>query len=124
MRQKHETTTPTMRTPAGEIYGVLVMDKTDGLTSHNVVAVVRRTLVTRQVGHFGTLDPFATGVLPLSVGKATRFAQFYLKSRKVYQGTIRFGHATDTYDATGQPSSNGVTPHLDPEAVERVFRDF
>jgi tRNA pseudouridine55 synthase len=58
------------------------------------------------------------------VGKATRFAQFYLKSRKAYQGTIRFGHSTDTYDATGQPSSESVTPHLDPVAMERVFRDF
>jgi len=118
------TNSPEPQTAHRDLCGVFIIDKPAGWTSHDVVAALRRLLHTRQVGHFGTLDPFATGVLPLSVGKATRFAQFYLKSRKVYQGTIRFGHATDTYDATGQPSSNGVTPHLDPEAVERVFRDF
>ncbi len=94
------------------------------MTSHDVVAAVRRLLNTRQVGHFGTLDPFATGVLPLSVGKATRFAQFYLKSRKAYQGTIRFGFSTDTYDATGQPTSEPLAPGLEPLRLEKVFRDF
>ena len=84
-----------------EISGILLIDKPAGITSHDVVAAVRRTLGMKQVGHFGTLDPFATGVLPLSLGKATRFAQFYLKSRKAYEGTIRFGFSTDTYDATG-----------------------
>jgi tRNA pseudouridine55 synthase len=78
----------------------------------------------KQVGHFGTLDPFATGVLPLSLGKATRFAQFYLKSRKAYEGTIRFGFSTDTYDATGQPTSEPMAPHLERSALERVFREF
>jgi tRNA pseudouridine55 synthase len=112
------------QTASRELCGVFVVDKPAGWTSHDVVAGLRRLLRTRQVGHFGTLDPFATGVLPLSVGKATRFAQFYLKSRKAYEGTIRFGHATDTYDATGQPSSERVIPRLDPAAVERVFRDF
>jgi tRNA pseudouridine55 synthase len=85
-----------------EISGVLVMDKPAGLTSHDVVARARKILATRQIGHFGTLDPFATGILPLSVGKATRFAQFYLKSRKAYEGVIRFGFATDTYDSDGE----------------------
>jgi tRNA pseudouridine55 synthase len=107
-----------------DLCGVFIIDKPAGWTSHDVVAALRRLVHTRQVGHFGTLDPFATGVLPLSVGKATRFAQFYLKSRKAYEGTICFGHATDTYDATGQLSSERVTPNLDPAAVERVFRDF
>ena len=78
-----------------------MIDKPAGMTSHDVVAAVRRILRIRQIGHFGTLDPFATGVLPLSIGKATRFAQFYLKSRKAYAGVIRFGFSTDTYDATG-----------------------
>ncbi len=112
------------RTPNSELSGVFVIDKPAGWTSHDVVAALRRLLRTRQVGHFGTLDPFATGVLPLSVGKATRFAQFYLKSRKAYEGTIRFGYATDTYDATGQPSSERVTAHLDSIALERVFGDL
>ena len=115
---------PEPQTANRDLCGVFIIDKPAGWTSHDVVAALRRLLHTRQVGHFGTLDPFATGVLPLSVGKATRFAQFYLKSRKAYQGTIRFGHATDTYDATGQPSSEYIAPHLDPVAMERVFRDF
>jgi tRNA pseudouridine55 synthase len=107
-----------------EICGVLVLDKPAGLTSHDVVAAVRRTLGVRSVGHFGTLDPFATGVLPISVGKATRFAQFYLKSRKAYEGTIRFGFSTDTYDATGQPAADPVPVELDRVTLERVFRGF
>jgi tRNA pseudouridine55 synthase len=104
--------------------GVLVVDKPRGLTSHDVVAVARRLLHIRQIGHFGTLDPFATGVLPLSVGKATRFAQFYLKSRKAYEGTIRFGFSTDTYDATGQPASEPAAAELDAKVVEQAFHDY
>jgi tRNA pseudouridine55 synthase len=107
-----------------EINGVLVMDKPAGLTSHDVVARVRRIVGTRQVGHFGTLDPFATDVLPMSVGKATRFAQFYLKSRKAYEGQIRFGFSTDTYDATGKPSSEAVPVSIDAQALEKLFRQF
>jgi tRNA pseudouridine55 synthase len=115
---------PETRTPNPELSGVFIVDKPAGWTSHDVVAALRRLLGIRQIGHFGTLDPFATGVLPLSVGKATRFAQFYLKSRKAYQGTMRFGYATDTYDATGQPASERATPHLDAVVLEGVFRDF
>jgi tRNA pseudouridine55 synthase len=107
-----------------EISGVLIIDKPAGFTSHDVVARVRRILGIRQVGHFGTLDPFATGVLPVSVGKATRFAQFYLKSRKSYEGTIHFGFSTDTYDATGQPSSEPVAVAIDPQVLEKFFREF
>src|SRR5208282_6069957 len=107
-----------------EITGVLVIHKPAGITSHDVVARVRKILRQRQVGHFGTLDPFATGVLPVSVGKATRFAQFYLKSRKAYEGTIRFGFSTDTYDTTGQPTSESLSVVLDGEILERIFREF
>jgi len=106
------------------ISGVLIIDKPAGLTSHDVVAQVRRILGIRQVGHFGTLDPFATGVLPVSVGKATRFAQFYLKSRKAYEGTIRFGFSTDTYDTTGQPTSESSSVVLDRDILEKIFREF
>ncbi|HKS97508.1 MAG TPA: tRNA pseudouridine(55) synthase TruB [Terriglobia bacterium] len=106
------------------ISGILVADKSAGMTSHDVVAAARRILKVRQIGHFGTLDPFATGVLPLSIGKATRFAQFYLKSRKAYEGTIRFGFSTDTYDATGRPTSEPVTVTLERAALEKAFRDF
>jgi len=90
--------------------GVLIIDKPAGLTSHDVVNRVRRILGQRAVGHLGTLDPLATGVLPLVIGNLTRLAQFYTTSEKVYAGVIRFGFATDTYDAEGEPttSSNSV----------------
>ena len=81
---------------------VLVVDKPAGLTSHDVVNRVRRILGQRSVGHLGTLDPLATGVLPLVVGNLTRLAQFYTSSGKTYEGTIRFGFATETYDAEGE----------------------
>lgn len=83
--------------------GVLVVDKPAGLTSHDVVNRVRRLLGQRSVGHLGTLDPMATGVLPLVLGNLTRLAQFYNDSEKAYEGSIRFGWATDTYDAEGEP---------------------
>jgi tRNA pseudouridine55 synthase len=107
-----------------QISGVLIIDKPVRVTSHDVVAHVRRVLSIRQIGHFGTLDPFATGVLPLSIGKATRFAQFYLKSRKAYEGTMRFGFSTDTYDATGKPASEVVPVSVGTEEIEKLFREF
>src|ERR1700678_4851719 len=85
--------------------GVLVIDKPAGLTSHDVVNRVRRILGQRSVGHLGTLDPSATGVLPIVLGNLTRLAQFYLHSEKTYEGVIRFGFATDTYDADGEPTT-------------------
>src|SRR3984893_18654837 len=85
--------------------GVLIIDKPTGLTSHDVVNRVRRILHQPAVGHLGTLDPLATGVLPLVTGNLTRLAQFYTSSEKTYEGTIRFGFATDTYDAEGEASS-------------------
>lgn len=87
------------------IDGLLVIDKPAGLTSHDVVAGVRRILGTRRVGHGGTLDPDATGVLLVAVGQATRFFPYLSKEDKVYEGAIRLGFATDTYDASGRPSA-------------------
>jgi len=84
---------------------VLIVDKPAALTSHDVVNRIRRILQERSVGHLGTLDPLATGVLPLVVGNLTRLAQFYTSCEKTYEGTIRFGFATDTYDAEGEPTS-------------------
>jgi tRNA pseudouridine55 synthase len=84
--------------------GVMVVDKPAGWTSHDVVARLRRVLGERSIGHLGTLDPMATGVLPLVIGKMTRLHQFYQDSEKSYEGTIRFGFATDTYDADGDPA--------------------
>jgi tRNA pseudouridine55 synthase len=83
--------------------GLLVLDKPAGLTSHDVVAIVRRAAGEKSIGHLGTLDPMATGVLPLLLGKYTRLAQFFGQAEKQYTGTIRFGFATDTFDAKGEP---------------------
>ena len=85
--------------------GVVIIDKPSGLTSHDVVNRVRRILGQRGVGHLGTLDPSATGVLPIVLGNLTRLAQFYAHSEKTYEGVIRFGFATDTYDADGEPTT-------------------
>ncbi len=82
--------------------GVLIINKPAGITSHDVVAKVRRIVGEKSVGHLGTLDPMATGVLPLVLGRFTRLAQFYTDADKRYEGAIRFGFATDTYDADGQ----------------------
>ena len=85
--------------------GLLVLDKPAGLTSHDVVAIVRRATGEKSIGHLGTLDPMATGVLPLLLGKYTRLAQFFGQAEKYYEGHIRFGYSTDTYDAEGVPTS-------------------
>src|SRR5437899_5579563 len=85
--------------------GLLVVDKPGGMTSHDVVAVVRGVTGERSFGHLGTLDPMATGVLPLLIGKYTRLAQFFGESEKWYEGRIRFGFATDSFDADGTATS-------------------
>ena len=92
--------------------GVLVIDKPAGMTSHDVVNRVRRLLQERSVGHLGTLDPMATGVLPLLLGKLTRLAQFYTGAEKIYEGQIRFGFATDhTLYAGDYEASDSDTDH-------------
>lgn len=85
--------------------GALIVNKPAGMTSHDVVNRVRRILHERSVGHLGTLDPLATGVLPLVIGNMTRLSQFYNACEKTYEGDIRFGFATDTYDAEGKPTT-------------------
>jgi tRNA pseudouridine55 synthase len=94
--------------------GVIIVDKPSGWTSHDVVNRMRRILGQRSVGHLGTLDPLATGVLPLVTGSLTRLAQFYTVSEKTYEGVIRFGFATNTYDADGEPAGDpqSITPAL------------
>jgi len=104
--------------------GVLIIDKPAGLTSHDVVNRVRRILQERSVGHLGTLDPLATGVLPLVIGNLTRLAQFYTSSEKTYEGTIRFGFATDTYDAEGQPTSPTESVNLSLDQVRHLASRF
>lgn len=88
------------------IEGVLIVDKTEGPTSHDVVTLARRALGVSRIGHTGTLDPMATGVLPLVVGRATRLAQFLTASDKDYEATIAFGRTTDTYDTKGAVTSS------------------
>ncbi len=104
--------------------GVVIIDKPAGLTSHDVVNRARRILNERSVGHLGTLDPMATGVLPLVTGSLTRLAQFYTHSEKIYEGTIRFGFSTDTFDAEGEPTSMSQTVILHAEEVESLAAHF
>jgi tRNA pseudouridine55 synthase len=104
--------------------GVLIIDKPAGMTSHDVVNRVRRILQQRSVGHLGTLDPLATGVLPLVTGSLTRLAQFYTTSEKTYGGTIRFGFATDTYDAEGEAVGPAHAVSLSLEQVREAAAKF
>jgi tRNA pseudouridine55 synthase len=104
--------------------GVLVVDKPAGPTSHDVVARVRRGLRLARVGHTGTLDPLATGVLPLVVGRATRLAQFLSGDEKEYLAGVRLGMATDTYDALGRPDSPAAAAVPGRDAVEQALAGF
>jgi tRNA pseudouridine55 synthase len=104
--------------------GVLIIDKPAGLTSHDVVNRARRILQQRSIGHLGTLDPMATGVLPLVTGTLTRLAQFYATSEKTYEGTVRFGFATDTYDGEGEATTAPQAVSLRAEEVEALAARF
>jgi len=103
---------------------VLIVDKPAGMTSHDVVARVRRIVGEKSVGHLGTLDPMATGVLPLVLGRFTRLAQFYNEADKRYEGVIRFGWATDTYDAEGQPVGPEQSVNLSLEQIQAAAVEF
>jgi tRNA pseudouridine55 synthase len=109
---------------AGQIDGIIVVDKPQGWTSHDAVNKMRRLATTRKVGHLGTLDPMATGVLPLVVGRATRLAQFYVRRDKVYSVRVRFGFSTDTYDADGAVTSTPCQPSLDAGTLESHLKAF
>lgn len=102
----------------------LVLDKPPGVTSHDMVDVIRAVTGVRKVGHTGTLDPFATGVLPLAIGPATRMIQFLDESIKVYDATIQLGAATDTGDPTGEIVEERPLPVADQAEVERVLQGF
>ncbi len=105
---------------AAPIDGALIMDKPQGRTSHDVVDAARRILGFRQIGHLGTLDPLATGVLVLLLGRATRLAQFYVGRRKRYTSTFRFGFATDTYDSDGTAIGADAAPEIERAEIERL----
>jgi tRNA pseudouridine55 synthase len=104
--------------------GVIIVDKPEGWTSHDVVGKMRRIAGTKRIGHLGTLDPIATGVLPLVIGMATRLAQFYTASEKIYEAVVRFGFATDTYDRAGVPAGDPVPVALDRERLEAELSKF
>src|SRR5258706_6704091 len=104
--------------------GLLVLDKPSGVTSHDVVAIVRRATGEKSIGHLGTLDPMATGVLPLLLGKYTRLAQFFGQAEKHYTGNIRFGFATDTFDAEGVPAADALPLHLSLEELRALGQRF
>jgi tRNA pseudouridine55 synthase len=106
------------------IDGILVVDKPRDRTSHDVVESVRRLAGFRQIGHLGTLDPLATGVLVLALGRATRLARFYSGRRKRYTCAMRFGFATDTYDADGEPLGPDSAPTLDAGEISRLAAQF
>src|SRR5437762_2832109 len=100
--------------------GALVIDKPQGKTSHDVVDAVRHMAGFRQVGHLGTLDPLATGVLVVLLGRATRLVQFYSGRRKRYTAGFRFGFATDTYDSDGEAQGVDAAPALVQEILKRL----
>jgi len=103
------------------VNGLLVIDKPGGITSHDVVGILRRITGERSIGHLGTLDPMATGVLPLLMGKYTRLAQYFSTAEKSYTGAIRFGFATDTYDAEGEAAAADLWPEMSAElTLDRV----
>ncbi len=104
--------------------GLLLVDKPGGMTSHDVVARVRRITGEKSVGHLGTLDPMATGLLPLLLGKWTRLAKFYGSLAKTYTGVIRFGYATDTYDAEGARTGECNAPTLSSELLCALAERF
>lgn len=103
--------------------GVLVVDKPEGITSHDVVAIARRALREKRIGHTGTLDPLATGVLPLACGRATRLVRFLTASDKTYEATIRFGITTDSYDITGNETGRVPGP-VSRDEVLRALEAF
>jgi tRNA pseudouridine55 synthase len=116
--------TKSERARTSSMDGVLIIDKPSGWTSHDVVAKVRNLTKIAKVGHTGTLDPFATGVLALTLGRATRLTNYFLASDKIYHGVMRFGFATTTYDVDGQPTSDDTRPQLDRCRLQEIFKKY
>jgi tRNA pseudouridine55 synthase len=104
--------------------GVIVVNKPAGWTSHDVVSKMRGIAGTRRVGHLGTLDPMATGVLPLMIGQATRLARFWHHSEKVYEGVVRFGFATNSYDREGEVIGEVTEPIVSAGHLEACLGQF
>ncbi|HEV8241383.1 MAG TPA: tRNA pseudouridine(55) synthase TruB [Thermoanaerobaculia bacterium] len=104
--------------------GLLLVDKEPGMTSHDAVQKVRRVIRQKKVGHTGTLDPDATGLLVLTLGKATRLTRFFIQAPKVYEGTVRFGTSTDTYDASGDVTAERPIDGLTEDAVRAAMAEL
>ncbi|MEI6350119.1 MAG: tRNA pseudouridine(55) synthase TruB [Verrucomicrobiota bacterium] len=104
--------------------GVLLIDKAPGMTSHDVVAMVRRALNTKKVGHCGTLDPLATGLLIVVIGRGTKIQDLLMSEDKEYVGTMTLGAMTDSQDADGQVTETRPVPELAPKQIEAAFAKF
>lgn len=104
-----------------ETDGVLLVDKAQGMTSHDVVAITRRALNTKKVGHCGTLDPLATGLLIITVGRGTKIQDLIMSEDKEYVGTMRLGEVTDSQDADGMVTETRPVPELTREQIEEAF---
>lgn len=104
--------------------GIFNINKPTGITSHDVVAIIRKHMKQKRVGHAGTLDPLASGVLPICVGQGTRVAEYLSESGKAYQAEIQFGSATDTYDAEGTITATASTAELTLTTIEETIEQF
>src|SRR5213082_1386064 len=104
--------------------GVLLVDKAAGMTSHDVVALVRRRLTIKRIGHCGTLDPLATGLLILTIGRGTKIQDLLMAEDKEYVGTLKLGENTDSQDADGQITETRPVPELSREQIEAAFAKF
>ncbi len=104
--------------------GVIIANKPEGLTSFEVVKRIKEVTKPQKVGHMGTLDPFATGVLPLAVGKATKLVRFLINKDKEYRGTVKLGEATDTHDLNGEIVEQNPVGDIDPERTKKIAGDF
>jgi len=110
--------------PESTLDGVLPIDKASGMTSHDVVAIVRRVLNTKKVGHCGTLDPMATGLLLLTLGRGTKIQDLLMSEDKEYVGTLKLGETTDSQDADGEITSTNPVPELSAEQLETAFAKY
>ncbi|QYK54503.1 MAG: tRNA pseudouridine(55) synthase TruB [Fimbriimonadaceae bacterium] len=106
------------------MFGILLVDKPQGITSHGVISRLRKILNTRRIGHAGTLDPLATGLLVIAVGPATRFLQYLALEPKIYEATVRFGESTNTYDAEGEISQTRPVPHDLESQIQKNIPQF
>jgi tRNA pseudouridine55 synthase len=104
--------------------GLLLINKHQGCTSHDLITDVRKIIKLQKIGHFGTLDPLATGLMIIAVGKATRLSSFFLKADKTYEGRIKFGYSTDTYDSLGTPTSTENKEWPEKDKILKVIKKF